>query len=377
MGSFVIMAESSDIYHDYRVQKEAISLAEAGHRVQVIGFRSAWSRPRQEAFPFALTTFPVFSRRHRRLRTLSMLLWIGLVNLGLPWRRATFYHAHNTMFLPGMWLGARLHGGRFIYDAHEVQWEAGRVQAWLEARFIRRADGLINVARGRAAAVGERFGIPQERFTIISNYPILASDEAAPAPGPATPSGGPVRLIFSGGFNLRDNRLDTLLRAMHEVPGVDLTLMAFGYGDSETRLQAMIQELGLGSRARFVPLVRPREVMPTIARYDLAVNLLTNPKNELSVRYASVNKMYEYLAAGLPVLCSDIDAFVEEFVNEQAAVGVRADDVASVTTGLRYLVNEPALLPKMKARALELARTRYNWRTQSEQLVRLYQTLAA
>jgi len=36
----VLMAESSDIYHDSRVQKEAISLSNNGYKVIVLGFRS-------------------------------------------------------------------------------------------------------------------------------------------------------------------------------------------------------------------------------------------------------------------------------------------------------------------------------------------------
>lgn len=373
MALRVVMAESSDIYHDYRVQKEAASLAANGYEVTVMGFRGTWRTPAGQSFPFRLRTLPWASRRYRLLRNLSGLVNLVLINASLLLTRADYYHAHNTLFLIGMYLGSRLHGGRFVYDAHEVQWEASRLAGWLEARFIHKADGLINAAAGRARAVSERFGIPLERFTIVSNYPRLEGER----PASSGPRGdGLVRLIFSGGYNLNGNRLDNLLQALHRVPGVDLYLMAFGYQDSEEVLKRMVADLGLDDRVTFLPLVNPSEVIPTIARYDVAVNLLTNPLGELNVRFCSTNKMYEYLAAGLPILSSDLDAFVEEFVETGAAVAVNADDVESIVKGLHALVDNPQHLPAMKDKASELSRTRFHWGTQEAKLLEMYGGLA-
>lgn len=373
MATRVVMAESSDIYHDYRVQKEAASLAENGYAVTVMGFRGTWRAPAGQDFPFRLRTLPWAPRRYRLLRNLNGLVNLALINLALVFTRADVYHAHNTLFLVGMYLGSRLHGGRFVYDAHEVQWEASRLAGWLEARFIRKADGLINAAAGRARAVSERFGIPLERFTIISNYPRLGDERPDRA---VAREGGPVRMIFSGGYNLNGNRLDNLLRAMCRVPDVELHLMAFGYQDSEEELKRLVAELGLGDRVSFLPLVSPGDVIPAIARYDVAVNLLTNPLGELNVRFCSTNKMYEYLAAGLPILSSDLDAFVEEFVEPGAAVAVDAGDVDSVVKGLRALTDNPDDLPAMKDKARELSRTRFHWGTQEAKLLEMYGRLA-
>jgi glycosyltransferase involved in cell wall biosynthesis len=365
------MAETSDIYHDYRVQKEATSLAAAGYAVTVYGFRSRWRTPRA-TFPFRLRTFPIVSRRWRLGRNLSILWWVALLNLRLVLTRADFYHAHNTMFLPGMHLGARLHGGAFIYDAHEVQWEHGRAQTRLEELYIRRADAVINVSPGRIRVCAERFGLPPERFTLVSNYPVVDPAWQPPATDPVP---GRVRLIFSGGYDLGSNRLDLLLEAMREVPEVELSLMAFGYRDGERVLRTRIAALELGERVRFLPLVAPGEVMASVARHDVAVNLLTNPRHHVSIRHASTNKMYEYLAAGVPILCSDLEGFVREFVETGAAFAVDASDPADIARGLRAVVAARAELPAMGARALELARTRFNWATQERNLLRLYTEL--
>jgi len=370
----VVMAESSDIYHDYRVQKEAASLAADGWKVAVFGFRNGRRRPDRSPGAFALTTLPLFPRTRRRLRNLSIVVNAALINLRLLVVGARVYHAHNTMFLWGMWLGARLHRGRFVYDAHEVQWEHGRLLAWLERQFIHRADACINVARGRARAQAERYGLAADAITIIANYPVL--DPGAPPPI-SVAAGGPIRLVYSGGYDLASNRLDLLARAMQRVPAIELHLVAFGYRDSEQVLRRLVGELGLTERVHFHPLVRPDEVMATVASYDVAVNMLTNPGGHLSIRHCSVNKMYEYLAAGRPILCSDLESFVEEFVTGGAAFAVDATDVDDIARGLRQLVAERERLAAMGARAWDLARTRYNWASQEARLLELYAGLAA
>ncbi len=363
------MAESSDIYHDYRVQKEANSLADDGWRVTVYGFRATRERPAELPGRFALTTLFMAPRSRRRLRDLSIVVNTLLINLRLLFVRAHVYHAHNTMFLVGMWLAARLHGGKFVYDAHEVQWEHGRALATLERLFIRRADAVINVSPGRAEVMADRFGLRRNTITIVSNYPVV--DTAQPPRTYHTPT-GPIRLIYSGGYDLGSNRLDLLLRAMTEVSDTELHLVAFGYRDSEAVLKRLAVELDLAERVVFHSLVRPDEVMDTVAGYDVAVNMLTNPQNHLSIRHSSVNKMYEYMAAGMPTLCSDLDSFVAEFVEPGAAWAVDATRAEDIARGLRAVVDARAHLADMSARAQELAHSRFNWATQEAELRDLY-----
>jgi glycosyltransferase involved in cell wall biosynthesis len=368
------MAESSDIYHDYRVQKEANSLLEDGWRVTVYGFRTTWKQPDPAPIKFTLVTLPLVSRHRRRLRNLSIMVNVALLNLWLLTCRAEVYHAHNTMFLLGMWLSSRLHRGWFVYDAHEVQWEHGRILAWLERRFIGRADARINVAAGRAQAVANRYGLQERDITIVANYPVV--DQATPTRR-YQPHEGPLRLVYSGGYDIQSNRLDLLLRAMQIVPGCELNLIAFGYRDSEAQLRHLAETLGIEDRIIFHPLVRPDEVMDAVAKYDVAVNMLTNPMNHLSIRHSSVNKMYEYMAAGMPTLCSDLDSFVEEFVKPGAAVAVDATNVTDIARGLQELMNNRARLVDMCSQASGLARTRFNWASQEERLQILYRNLMA
>ena len=89
--------------------------------------------------------------------------------------------------------------------------------------------------------------------------------------------------------------------------------MAFGYGNSEEKIKKIIKSNNLTDRIEFIPLVKPSQVVNEISKYDIAVNFLVNPKNLISYKYHGINKMYEYLHAGLPILCSEMPSFKNDF----------------------------------------------------------------
>ena len=368
----VLMAESSDIYHDYRVQKEASSLASAGYDVTVLGFRSQIHEQHDNGFNFKILTLPVVSRDHRLLRNICIAFNILVINLFIVFHRVRFYHAHNTFFLLGMYIASKLHGGKFIYDGHEVQWESGKLPSLLERFFIKKTDAVINVSYGRKIAQASRYGIAAEKIKIISNYPIVKSLDVKLKEKNDVDS---LRMVFSGGFNIETNRLDLLLKSLVGIPNVYLDFLAFGYGNSKITISKLINQLELHDRVKFLPLVSPSEVISVISEYDVAVDLTINPQNKISLRYCSRNKMYEALAAGLPILCSNIESYIEEFVKRGVAIGVEPEDIESIRKGVKYFINNPAKILNMKKNAINLSKIHYNWTTQEAKLVELYKFL--
>lgn len=366
------MAERSDIYHDVRVQKEANSLFKAGYRVCVLGLRET-GKKKVEPTKFELTTFRVLPRKYGILRKLHLVLLIKLINLVVIFSRADIYHAHNTFFLPGMWISSRLHGGRFVYDSHEVQWEQTIIEETLEKKFINSVDRIINVAEGRANLQAERYRIGRDKITVISNYPVLRNDKDIKFKG----KGEKIRFIYSGGFNLSTNRLDNLVRAMKDFPELYFDLMAFGYGNDDEKLSNIITEFGLDERVKFIPLVSPDMVVRTISGYDFAVNMLINPDNMVYLNYPSINKIYEYMAAGLPMFCSDLPAFRDEIISTGTGICVDPMNKDSIKEGLAKIIKMSGKEHlQMKEKAYALAIESYNWSTQETRLIKLYEEIS-
>ncbi|MBN1183551.1 MAG: glycosyltransferase [Bacteroidales bacterium] len=362
----VIMAESSDIYHDGRILKEAYTLSEAGYDLTIYGFRNSNSLIGK--YPFKIHTILIFSKKHRALRNLSIGMNIIFLNVLLIFKKAKIYHAHNTMFLPGMYIASLIHKGELIYDCHEVQWELNSIAKRLEEKFIYKAKYIINVAKGRTVAQMEKYNIPEGNFTIISNYPIRPTNRFTVE----EKVDNELRFIYSGGFILSDNRIDNFCKALKHFKNIQLDLMAFGTDKDCRELSKVIDIEGLNDRVKFIELVPPDKVIDKLAKYDIAINLISNPKNLISYNYHGINKIYEYLMAGLPILCSTMKSFIEEIENNGVGKCVEPSNVSSIIDGIQFFIDRKSNLTEMKQKARILAETQYNWNTQGVKLIDLY-----
>ena len=364
------MADTSDIYHDGRILKEAKSLERNGYKIKIFGFHNISSS--KAIYNFKIKTLLIVSRKYRILRNINIILNILLINFKILFNRAKFYHSHNTMFLPGMYIASKIYNGKFIYDSHEVQWEASSTARRLENWFIHKADKIINVSEGRANEQAKRFNLNKEDITIISNYPEIPESLNNIS---KTKNNGKLRFIYSGGFNLGTNKLDNFLDAIKSFDNCEFILMAFGYGVSHQKIIDQIHKNKQEKQVRFIPLVKPNEVINAIEEYDIAVNMIYNWNDSISLKYHGINKMYEYLMAGLPILCSDLASFVSDFENHGVGKAVNPVDQESIKEGIEYFIKHKEHIFEMKQKARDLALKEFNWNTQDQKLIDLYNNL--
>ena len=368
----VIMAEKSDIYHDSRVLKEANSLANAGYDVSVYGLREKWKTDEPKKYNFNITTFPVVSRKYRALRNISIFINIFIIHIIIVLTRAQYYHAHNTMFLLGMYASSRIHGGKFVYDSHEVQWEQTKIASFLEKMFIHKADSIITVREDIACAISKRYSVSKDKFVIVSNFPYLSN--------PKMDLGRKVNrnnigMIYSGGYDIATNRLDNLLYVLTEFKQFSLYMLSVGYGKSFYKFRELIDGYGLNERVHFLPLVPPEKIGDVISVYDISVNLETNPKNKIGTRYSSSNKMYGYIAAGLPILCTNIEAYETDFIKNGVAISVGDASVLQIKEALEVIINDPDIIILMRKKAIDLSRRKFYWEAEEKKLIGLYRQL--
>ena len=273
---------------------------------------------------------PAIVRLHRWMRTLDFYRrGIGVVLRERP--ALVQCNDYNTM-----WIGvaARLRGAAVVYDSHEIWADRnGRPEPrwWLllcEALFVRAAHRVVVASPGYADVLARRYRIP--RPDVVLNVP------AGPRPDRATAPSEPDVAVYAGG--LQPHRgLEQAIAALPSVPGLRLRLLGAGRPEYVDGLRELARTSGVEDRLEMPGTVEPGEVVEAIS--GAAFGLALFQPVCLSHRLVAPNKVFEYLAAGLPSLVSDLPVMAR-FVDEAGAgIAVPPGDIDAIATGARALAD--------------------------------------
>ena len=86
-------------------------------------------------------------------------------------------------------------------------------------------------------------------------------------------------------------------------------------------------------------------------------------------------KLFEYMAAGLPVIASDFPLW--RSIIDEADCGVLVDplNVKDIAGAMNWVIDNPLKAEKMGNRGKQFVEKKYNWDSESEKLVNLYQKI--
>jgi len=302
--------------------------------------------------------------------------------------RADVHHAHDLEALPAALKGASRDRGRVVYDKHELftgkRWlldesSAARwlVQRW-ERRAIRQVAGVVTVNEEIAARLERR--LHPARLIVVHNCPPRftprpdAIDHLRVAAGidPGTPVA-----VYHGGFTA-DRGLRQLAAALRQ-PGLEFVHAVFlGFGPLHDELIELASDPAAGGHLHVLPAVPPDDLLEWISSADVEVMAL----QPLSLNHllSTPNKLFEAIAAGVPVVSSDFPERRRIINDPLGPLGVLVDptDPAAIASGiLEILAAPPAERAALRARCLAAAHDHWNWETESSRLVGLYADLAA
>jgi glycosyltransferase involved in cell wall biosynthesis len=136
-------------------------------------------------------------------------------------------------------------------------------------------------------------------------------------------------------------------------------LRLVGHGPQAQALARQAAGLGLGQRVELVGSLAPERVPAALQGFDVAVAPYDDPEQD----YFSPLKVFEYLAAGLPVVASDVGQLrgLLDVDGEPAGLLVPPGDPAALRQALCALAADPARRRRLGDRARRLAVERHRW----------------
>lgn len=405
------MALYADVSFDSRVQREAASLAMAGHAVTIYclaGGLAAGEAQRAGVkvvvhAPSASGVLPGSGGRepgHGRLsswrRRLDGLRWfVGYVRNLRAWGEwlvtaagaVDVWHAHDLTGL--MAVAPHIDpSSRLIYDSHEIYLAAGsaarlpapmkRMLAAYESRLAGRAEALVTVNEGLEQYLAERLN-PRE-VVVVRNCPSrwigTTEDRGRLRRVAGVPEGDPI-VLYHGRFSPQRG-IEELLEAIRAPALSNVHVVMLGYGDFRSDLEEMAQDPTYGGRVHVLDAVPPDELLGWVAGAD--VGAVAVQGSTLNHRLSTPNKLWESLAAGVPVVVSDFPvmrAVVRD--DPDGPLGAVCDpaDVAAISAAITSIVSaDVSERVDLRARCRKAAHERWNWEQEVARLVDLYTAIA-
>ena len=180
--------------------------------------------------------------------------------------------------------------------------------------------------------------------------------------GPVTSHDRPVRIGFVGTLKPWHGT-DRLIEACADLRG-NFHLDILGHGPEAEALQKQAKALRLGDRVTFHGALAPAEIPARLRTFDIAVAPYPAGEN-----YFSPLKIYEYLAAGLPIVASAIGSIPEVLDGTGAATLVPAGDSSALAGALQNLIDDAEARQRMGAAARAEALTHHSWTSRCQEIL--------
>lgn len=352
---------------DIRIfHKECKTLARAGHEVALI------APHHEQVSTDGVRLRPVPKPQGRRQR-MTRTVWD--VYRAARQEDADVYQFHDPELIP-VGLLLKLQGKQVIYDVHEDRPRQMMSKYWLPPRLRRMVARLVSITESTTGrvwdgivtatpAIGQLF--PGKKTIVVQNFPIL--DELTTADPIPYARRRPVIAYVGGLTTVRG--VHEMVRAMGLVSdSLDAHLELAGTFDPPS-LEAELQMVPGRNRVTFLGWQSRGDVARLLGRTRVGLVLLHPTGNYLE---AQPNKLFEYMATGIPVVASDFPHWRDMIDADRCGILVDPLDPQAIADAIRWLIEHPEEAEAMGQRGQQAVRDRFNWQHEGELLVDFYRS---
>lgn len=359
--------------YDVRVFfRECRTLADAGYNVTLLAHANF-----EQEEKFGVTVKGLKKPTNRFLRLLS-----GVKIIGQCFKeKADVYHFHDFELLFGGLLLKWFTGKKVIYDCHENYPQVAFERAWLpetfrpllskiiefiEPLFARQLDCVICVVPDQQ----QRFDRNGCKTLLVRNLPRLELFQQAVEKNLPKEN----RIIYVGGLTMVRGAkfmVDIMDELRKDYPDTTLLLLGpFNESYIEKEVKEYISRKNLNKCIEHINFVPHQNVAEFIVQSK--VGLIPWQPNQQTLKMVFPNKVFEYMACGIPTVSSDLPSLKYIFNKAQSGLVVAAQDANAHAKAIGELLTNNELAKKLGQNGLDFVSANHNWDLEAQKLTGLY-----
>lgn len=385
----IVMLAVADLKSDPRIEREARALAAAGYEVTIVCTGQLGRRREQidwgKGIHFKIIPSYMGDFAFEAPGYLGEAFFLEAAEY-----QPFAFHAHDLYMAHIGIAAAKKSGAHLVCDFHEwisenVSYNIGKkafephsqeqkdIYKWLELETLRQASAVVTVCDSIADAIAEEFET-KRRPIVIRNIPAMNAEPTRIYPPLKRQLGLPddrFVLLWQGGTG-PSRMIEPIIEALRYAPRCTLVIRGPSLETYGGGYRAIARAGGFEDRLILLPPVPSRDVVAAARGADAGIWTLPNLCRNFT--FALPNKIFEYIAAGLPLLAADYPE--ARRMAESHGVGLLFDpyDPKSIAAAINRLVDEPELRVRFTANtvaALASMDAEREWR----KLVEVYDAL--
>lgn len=352
--------------YDVRIfRKECKSLANNGYDVALI-VNDSKDDEIIDNIKIISTKFKYKNRIDRMLNSRKYILKKAIeVN-------ADIYHFHDPELLP-LCNKLRRIGKKIIFDSHEdvpkqiidkywipkiLRNIASELYTAYEKYSVKKYDAVISVT----PHVVERFKKTNLNSILITNYPIISEIQQREKNSKNI-------ICFAGGISTQWNH-DIIIAAIENIDDIEYLLA----GDGNIEYLNKLKTIPGWRKVKYLGRISQDEVKGIYSK-SVAGMALNYSNQAKGIGTLGNTKMFEYMEASLPVICTDYKLWKEIIIEYNCGICVEPNNVKQIETAICFIINNKEESIKMGQEGRRAVEEKFNWNIEEQKLLELYEHL--
>lgn len=354
----VILAVTTDLNYDQRVQRIANSLAKK-FEVLVVGRLLPDSKPIISSNYEQRRLKCFFKHGFGMYAAFNIRLFFFLL-----FKKYHFVTANDLDTVVGVYFSSFFKNSTLVFDAHEYFVEVTELEnrkfvkniwAFIEKNIAVKFDKFYTVNQSLADIFKDRLN---KNFVVVRNLPFKKNKQFQ--------TEAPKYIFYQGAVN-KGRGLENLILAMRSFKEKYMLKIA-GDGDILEDLKILVQKEKLEENVIFLGKITPSELPKYTEQAFAGVNLLEN--TSLNYYYSLANKFFDYVQAEIPQIGMNFPEY--QLLNKQHEVSILIEDIEieTIVEAIQKLENSNTyqhIIAQTK-----LAKNEWCWENEKSQLFKAY-----